>query len=91
MSMYESFDNISLDLSKEGKIRFAEHGLGWKPSDGGEAVTLDVSNMGGANWSRAAKGYQVKIMQRNSGITQLDGFQQEVRIFLQPASLGRAT
>ncbi|EJT81905.1 FACT complex subunit pob-3 [Gaeumannomyces tritici R3-111a-1] len=78
MSVFESFDNIYLDLSKEsGKCRFAEHGLGWKPSGGGDAFTLDSSNIGGANWSRAAKGYQVKIMQRNSGVIQLDGFQQE--------------
>ncbi|KAK3375432.1 hypothetical protein B0H63DRAFT_453207 [Podospora didyma] len=74
----ENFDNIYLDLSKEnGKCRFAENGLGWKPAGGGEAFTLDQSNIGNAQWSRAAKGYEVKILQRNSGITQLDGFQQE--------------
>ena len=45
---------------------------------GGDAFTLDQSNIGGAQWSRASKGYEVKIHQRNSGILQLDGFQQEV-------------
>lgn len=75
----ESFDNIYLDLSKDGgKCRFAETGLGWKPAGGGEAFTLDQSNIGGAQWSRAAKGYEVKILQRTSGVIQLDGFQQEV-------------
>lgn len=75
----ESFDNIYLDLSKEsGKCRFAENGLGWKPAGGGDAFTLDQSQIGGAQWSRASKGYEVKIHQRNSGILQLDGFQQEV-------------
>lgn len=79
----ESFDNIYLDLSKEsGKCRFAETGFGWKPSGGGDTFTLDASNIGGAQWSRAAKGYEVKILQRNSGIVQLDGFQQEVRTVL---------
>ncbi|KAK4193640.1 FACT complex subunit ctc-1 [Podospora australis] len=74
----ESFDNIYLDLSKEhGKCRFADTGLGWKPAGGGDTFTLDVSNIGGAQWSRAAKGYELKILQRNSGIIQLDGFQQE--------------
>jgi len=78
----ESFDNIYLDLSKEsGKCRFAETGFGWKPSGGGDTFTLDASNIGNAQWSRAAKGYEVKILQRNSGMVQLDGFQQEVRIF----------
>jgi hypothetical protein len=75
----ESFDNVYLDLSKEsGKCRFAETGFGWKPSGGGDTFTLDHSNIGGAQWSRASKGYEVKILLRNSGIVQLDGFVQEV-------------
>lgn len=74
----ESFDDIYLDLSKEsGKCRFAETGFGWKPSGGGDTFTLDHSNIGGAQWSRAAKGYEVKILLRTSGIVQLDGFKQE--------------
>ncbi|KAJ9134429.1 FACT complex subunit POB3 [Pleurostoma richardsiae] len=78
MAAIESFDNIHLDLSKEpGKCRFAETGLGWKPASGGDTFTLDQANIAGAQWSRAARGYEVKILQRNSGITQLDGFQQE--------------
>ena len=65
-------------MSKDnGKCRFAESGLGWKPAGGGDAFTLDQSNIGGAQWSRAAKGYEVKILQRNSSIIQLDGFQQD--------------
>ncbi|KAK4197443.1 hypothetical protein QBC40DRAFT_103695 [Triangularia verruculosa] len=78
MAAIESFDNIYLDLSKEhGKCRFAETGLGWKPVGGGDTFTLDQGNIGGAQWSRAAKGYEIKILQRTSGIIQLDGFQQE--------------
>ncbi|KAG5929371.1 FACT complex subunit [Claviceps africana] len=78
MTAIESFDSIYLDLSKEsGKCRFAETGFGWKPSNGGDTFTFDQSNIGGAQWSRAAKGYEVRILQRNSGIIQLDGFQQE--------------
>ncbi|KAK3692598.1 hypothetical protein B0T22DRAFT_475499 [Podospora appendiculata] len=78
MAAIENFDSIYLDLSKEsGKCRFAENGLGWKPAGGGDAFTLDSGSIGGAQWSRAARGYEVKILQRNSGITQLDGFQLE--------------
>ncbi|KAL2074633.1 hypothetical protein VTL71DRAFT_8411 [Oculimacula yallundae] len=74
----ESFDNIYLDLSKEsGKCRFAETGFGWKPTGGGDTFTLDHNNIGSAQWSRAAKGYEVKILLRNSGVVQLDGFSQE--------------
>ena len=72
----ESYDNIFLDLSKEsGKCRFAETGFGWKPASGGDTFTLDHSNIGSAQWSRASKGYEIRILQRNSGIIQLDGFQ----------------
>ncbi|KAM4062210.1 structure-specific recognition protein (SSRP1) domain-containing protein [Hirsutella rhossiliensis] len=78
MTAIESFDSIYLDLSKEsGKCRFAETGFGWKPAGGGDTFTLDHSNIGGAQWSRASKGYEVRILQRSSGIIQLDGFHQE--------------
>ncbi|KAG5289658.1 FACT complex subunit pob3 [Histoplasma ohiense] len=74
----ESFENIYLDLSKHpGKCKLAESGLGWRPSGGGDTFTLDSSNIGAAQWSRAAKGYELKILSRSSGVIQLDGFEQE--------------
>ncbi|CAG7921968.1 unnamed protein product [Penicillium olsonii] len=73
-----SFDNIYLDLSKQpGKCKLADSGLGWRPSGGGDTFTLDSSNIGAAQWSRAAKGFELKILSRNSGVIQLDGFDQE--------------
>ena len=76
----ETFEAIHLDISKQpGKCRIAESGLGWKPSGGGDTFTLDNSNIGGAQWSRAARGYELKIMSRESGVIQLDGFDMEVR------------
>ncbi|KAJ5482499.1 hypothetical protein N7475_001311, partial [Penicillium sp. IBT 31633x] len=73
-----SFDNIYLDLSKQpGKCKLAESGLGWRPSGGGDTFTLDSSNIGAAQWSRAAKGFELKILSRSSGVIQLDGFDQE--------------
>ncbi|KAK8057563.1 hypothetical protein PG996_011500 [Apiospora saccharicola] len=78
MSAIESFDNIYLDLSKEhGKCRFAENGLGWKPSAGGNTFTLDRGDIAGVQWSRAAKGYEVKILKRSSEVIHLDGFQED--------------
>ncbi|CEJ87698.1 Putative FACT complex subunit pob-3 [[Torrubiella] hemipterigena] len=78
MTAIESFDNIYLDLSKEsGKCRFAENGFGWKPSAGGDTFTLDNANIGSAQWSKATRGYEIRILQRNSGIIQLDGFAQD--------------
>ncbi|KAK7918155.1 hypothetical protein PG985_010029 [Apiospora marii] len=76
MSAIESFDNIYLDLSKEaGKCRFAENGLGWKPSAGGNTFTLDRGDIASVQWSRAAKGFELKILKRSSEVIQLDGFQ----------------
>ena len=75
----ETFEGIHLDISKQpGKCRIAESGLGWKPSGGGDTFTLDSSNIGGAQWSRAARGYELKILSRTSGVIQLDGFDTEV-------------
>jgi structure-specific recognition protein 1 len=75
----ESFENIYLDLSKQaGKCRFAETGLGWKPAGGGDTFTLDATNIASAQWSRASRGYELKIFLRTSGIHQFDGFLQEV-------------
>lgn len=77
----ESFDGIYLDLSKQpGRCRFAEGGLGWKPSAGGETFTLDSSNITQGQWSRASRGYELRVFTKNTGIIQLDGFQQEVGI-----------
>lgn len=76
----ESFDGIYLDLSKQpGRCRFAEGGLGWKPSAGGDTFTLDSNNITQAQWSRAARGYELKVFTKNTGLIQLDGFQQEVK------------
>lgn len=77
----EAFERIYLDLSRQpGKCRFADTGLGWKPSGGGDTFTLDANNLGAAQWSRAARGYELKIQSRTSGVIQLDGFDQEVRM-----------
>lgn len=74
----ESFDDIHLDLSKQpGKCRLAESGLGWKPA-GGQSFTLDKEEFQSAQFSRAARGFELKIYARNAGVVQLDGFKQEV-------------
>ncbi|KAI0166484.1 hypothetical protein GGR57DRAFT_496746 [Xylariaceae sp. FL1272] len=75
---YKHFENIYLDLSKEsGKCRFAENGLGWRPASGGNTFTLDSGDVAAAQWSRASKGFELKILKRNSDVVHLDGFQQD--------------
>lgn len=87
----ESFDGIYLDLSTlPGRCRFAEGGLGWKPSAGGDTFTLDSSNITQAQWSRASRGYELRVYTKNTGLIQLDGFQQEVGISASPADISVA-
>lgn len=84
---YETFENVFLDMSKNsGKCRFAASGMGWKQA-GGDTWTLQNTEISNAQWSRAAKGYEVKIFTRTMGIVQLDGFELDVR-FPGPASFG---
>lgn len=74
----ETFENIYLDLSKQsGRCRLAESGLGWKPSGGSDPFTLDNNQIVAAQWSRASKGYEIKIITRDPSVIQLDGFEQE--------------
>lgn len=78
-SIREAFHDIYLNLSnKHGTTRFAESGWGWKPSGGGDTFTLDQTQIVSAQWSRAARGYEVKVLSRNDGVIQLDGFKHEV-------------
>ncbi|KAF2837892.1 SSrecog-domain-containing protein [Patellaria atrata CBS 101060] len=73
----ETFDEIYLDLSKQpGKCRFVETGLGWKLGNG-DPFTLDAAEFTQAQWSRASRGYEIKVYSRNNAVVQLDGFQQE--------------
>lgn len=75
---YETFEGIYLDLSaKSGKLRFAPSGLGWKPA-GAEPYTIANQEFVSAQWSRASKGYEVKLYTKTQGILQLDGFEQDV-------------
>lgn len=40
---------------------------------------MDKAEIVSAQWGRAAKGYEAKIHSRNTGVIQLDGFQEDVR------------
>ncbi|KPI39470.1 FACT complex subunit ctc-1 [Cyphellophora attinorum] len=72
----ESFENIHLDLSKQsGRCRLAESGLGWKAGgSSAEPFTLSGDQLLSAQWSRAAKGHELKIITKEQSVIQLDGF-----------------
>jgi structure-specific recognition protein 1 len=75
----ETFDNVYFDLTKgSGRCRFADSGIGWKSSNSGKTWTLDRSDIIQAVWSRAAKGYELKVVTNHTpSVVQLDGFQLE--------------
>jgi structure-specific recognition protein 1 len=80
------FENIHLNQSRQaGQARINNAGLGWKASEkatGGSAKAsepflLPSDEVMSASWSRAAKGYEIKVYTKAKGIVQLDGFQTE--------------
>ena len=89
---YETFENTYLDLRRApGKTRFAASGMGWKstplppprpgapaPPHTNEMWTMSSNEFVQAHWSRASKGYELKIFTRTLGIVQVDGFEQDV-------------
>ena len=84
---YETFEGIHLDLSKQpGRCRFASSGMGWKAlarqgQKEAEVWTLPANEFQQAHWSRAAKGYELRVFTRTMGVVQLDGFEQDVSFF----------
>ena len=96
---YETFENIYLDLSRvPGRCRFGASGMGWKANPKGVAAkdlkdqnmelwTLEAHEFIQAHWSRASKGYELKVFTRTMGIVQLGGFEQDASILSLPACL----
>ena len=77
----EKFEDIYLDLSaRPGKCRVTDAGLGWRSVEGGDPFFLDPSDMAGTQWSRAARGYELKILTKTAKVVQLDGFKEDVRV-----------
>ena len=75
----ESFQNIHYDLSKfPGRLKVADSGMGWKGKGADDGLTLESGSINSAQWSRGARGYEVKILSRSQGVILLDGFQEEV-------------
>lgn len=80
------YENIYLDQSRApGRIRMAESGLGWKASDKAQGGSAKVSEpfllpsdeLVGAYWSRASRGYEMRVQTKNKGVVQFDGFDSE--------------
>lgn len=67
-----------MDFSKQsGRCRFADSGLGWKPSGSGETFTLTKESILHAYWNRAARGFEVKVYRKDAPVVQFDGFHDE--------------
>ncbi|CCD24624.1 FACT complex subunit POB3 NDAI_0D03100 [Naumovozyma dairenensis CBS 421] len=84
--MSADFDRIYLNQSKfNGRFRIADSGLGWKASASGGSASnkakapflLPATELSTIQWSRACRGYELKINTKNQGVVQLDGFSQD--------------
>ncbi|KAK9451154.1 uncharacterized protein V1518DRAFT_412661 [Limtongia smithiae] len=78
MADMTQFDNIYFNQSsRPGRLRFANSGLGWKSSSKNVSLPpflLPQSEFMSANWSRAAKGYECRVLTKDRGVVQFDGF-----------------
>lgn len=82
--MTSQYENIYFNQSRvPGLVRLNNQGLGWKPTEvknrGGSVKmpdTLLLSNeeVQAAFWSRAARGYEIRVQTKTKGAMQLDGF-----------------
>lgn len=77
------FDKIYFNQSKKpGFLRIADQGLGWKEAasqDGSKKkppFLLPFHSIVSAQWSRASKGYEVRLQTRENKVIMLDGFEQ---------------
>ncbi|KAG5518621.1 hypothetical protein PMAC_002589 [Pneumocystis sp. 'macacae'] len=78
MSEVIQYDDIHLNQGKiSGRLRLASSGLGWKESNSEEPYIVSASDIRKAQWSRAARGFELKLTLRNGGFVQLDGFEDE--------------
>ncbi|KAK9387527.1 hypothetical protein V1515DRAFT_579907 [Lipomyces mesembrius] len=78
MSDMTQFENIYFNQSsRPGRLRFANSGLGWKASSKNATqppFLLPQSEFVSAHWSRAAKGYECRVLTKDRGVIQFDGF-----------------
>ncbi|KAK9470219.1 uncharacterized protein V1510DRAFT_423743 [Dipodascopsis tothii] len=77
MSDLTQFDNIYLNQSsRPGRLRFVQSGLGWKSATQAnlQPFLLPQAEVVSAQWSRAAKGYECRILTKDRGVVQFDGF-----------------
>ncbi|CCJ29353.1 unnamed protein product [Pneumocystis jirovecii] len=78
MSEVIQYDDIHLNQGEiAGRLRLASSGLGWKESNSEEPYIVSASDIRKAQWSRAARGFELKLTLRNGGFVQLDGFEDD--------------
>jgi hypothetical protein len=71
--------SLSPFLKREGKLRLAANGIGWKDAKSGQMVTIAATDMKRSQWLRAAKDFELRILLKNGNVHKFDGFPQDVR------------
>ncbi|KAI9321252.1 hypothetical protein BX666DRAFT_1900156 [Dichotomocladium elegans] len=71
---YIEFDSIHNGVRSDvGRFRLAQNGIGWRSSNN-QTTVIPATDLKRASWSRAARGYQVRIVLKDNTIHKFDGF-----------------
>lgn len=75
---YTEYESIHCGmLPEKGRFRFAPNGLGWK-SASGKTTVISSDDLKKLSWSRAARGYQLRVQCKDNTVHRFDGFKSEV-------------
>ena len=65
-----------------GRVRIQEEGIFYKSSRTGKTFQVRESEFSTFEWMRAARGYEVKIVNRDGAVTKFAGFKESVGVVL---------
>lgn len=63
-----------------GRFRLAPNGLGWKAGD--KTTVVPAEDLRKVSWSRAARGFELRVVLKDNSILKFDNFKADVRSML---------
>lgn len=63
----------------QGRFRLAPNGLGWKAGD--KTTVVPAEDLRKVSWSRAARGFELRVVLKDNSILKFDNFKADVRSF----------
>ena len=78
---YTEFESIHCGVQPDkGRFRIAPNGIGWKATSG-KTTVVSVDDLKKLSWSRAARGYQMRVLLKDNTVYKFDGFKADVCYF----------